>query len=264
MFSVSQLFVYPVKSLGGINLNEAAIAETGFKYDRYWTLIDDNDKCITQREIPRLSQFQLSMKEDFIVVTYNNQQIEIPKHSSTSGEIACTIWGETVLAVKEKNDYSEWFSDMLTTKVQLVRKSSNAKRPVKNHPTAAINFPDAGQYLILGESSMEYLNQRLDAPLSINRFRPNIVFHGGEPHIEDGWHIVRIGDARFEVTKACGRCKITTINQETAEVGLEPLRTLSTYRRSDGNIWFGQYLKLLSSRSKLLRVGDAIKMEELK
>jgi uncharacterized protein YcbX len=262
MFTITQLFIYPIKSLGGISLQQARIADTGFAYDRYWMLIEQDGTFITQREIPDLALFKLTDAGNSFSIRYNGQEIAISKEvpENESANIACTIFGKEVAATRENTLVSEWFSDLLKTNVQLVRKSSTPKRLVKNHPNSYINFPDASQYLILGESSLDHLNEKLATPLPMNRFRPNIVFRGGTPHVEDSWKSLQIGDAKFEITKACGRCKITTIDQESGVVGEEPLKTLSTYRLHDRNILFGQYLKLLDAGNGVIQVGDQLRV----
>ena len=76
----------------------------------------------------------------------------------------------------------------------------------------------------------------------MDRFRPNIVFTGGEPYAEDSWKNFRIGQNRFVGIKPCSRCVLTTVNQDTAKKGFEPLATLSTYRMQNNKVYFGQNL----------------------
>ncbi|MEN0046461.1 MAG: MOSC N-terminal beta barrel domain-containing protein [Bacteroidota bacterium] len=256
---VTALHIYPIKSLGGISLESAEITPIGFTYDRYWMLVDEHGKAITQRDYPILALFQLKLSEDFVHIKFKDQELKIPKVIETSEEeIECTVWGKSVIANKELFQKSDWFSDLLKAKVQLVRKSKQPKRLVKDHPDAFVNFPDSNQYLILGEESLANLNAKLSSPVPMNRFRPNIVFSGGTAHLEDQWTNIQVGESVFEVTKACARCNLTTINQETAEVGIEPLRTLAQYRRFDRKILFGQYLKVLKKGDGIIKLGDAV------
>lgn len=259
---ITNLTTYPIKSLGGIPLDTAQLTATGFAFDRYWMLVDENGKFITQREIPMLALFRLTMSEDHISVKFNNEEIKIDKATHESKEVECTLFGDKVAAIKEHPPISDWFSDMLGTNVRLVRKAESPKRAVKNHPNFYLNFPDGGQYLILGQSALDNLNSKLDAPIPINRFRPNIVFSGGMPHVEDAWRSIQIGDTVFEITKPCERCGIPAINQETGEVGIEPVPTLAKYRRFDKKILFGQYLKLVDSKSSAISIGDHLQILE--
>lgn len=256
---ITELHIYPIKSLGGIALETAETTPIGFAYDRYWMLVDENGQAITQRDHPILALFKLNLSEDFVRVEYKKQELKIPKILEQREEMECVIWGNQVIANKELPHYSHWFSEILKTKVFLVRKSILPKRTVKKHPDTFVNFPDSNQYLILGEESLANLNEKLTSPVPMNRFRPNIVFGGGTSHIEDEWNTIQIGTARFEVTKACARCNLTTINQETAEVGIEPLRTLSQYRRLDRKVLFGQYLKVAKNEMGSINIGDEVK-----
>ncbi|MEL6719116.1 MAG: MOSC N-terminal beta barrel domain-containing protein [Bacteroidota bacterium] len=255
---VTGLYVYPIKSLGGISLETAIITETGFAYDRYWMLVDENGIALTQREYPMLALFGVELLQDNVVVQLKGKELKIEKQKEDSEPMQCTLFGNGVAAIQEKAEYSEWFSDLLQTKVYLVRKATNPKRFVKNHPDAIVNFPDSNPFLILGESSLMNLNSKLDTPVPMNRFRPNIIFSESTPHIEDQWDSIQISDAIFEVTKPCARCNLTTIDQSTAAVGVEPLRTLTQYRRFDRKVLFGQYLKTINKKVGEIKVGDEL------
>ena len=73
----------------------------------------------------------------------------------------------------------------------------------------------------------------------MNRFRPNFVFSGGEPFIEDTWKDFMIGDLKFRAVKPCSRCVVTTVNQDTAEKASEPLETLAKFRNAGNKVNFG-------------------------
>jgi uncharacterized protein YcbX len=121
-----------------------------------------------------------------------------------------------------------------------------------------VSFADGYPLLIIGQASLDGLNARLTEPLPMNRFRPNLVFTGGEPHEEDNWSDFRVGTISFRGVKPCGRCVMTTIDQQTAEKGGEPLKTLATYRKNGHKILFGQNLVALSTGK--IRVGDRIEL----
>ena len=255
---VTDIYVYPIKSLAGIRLESAELSETGIQFDRYWMLVKTDGSFITQREIPQLILFQLELKADYLKVIFGDKTLTIPKTLTQLDEIECEIFGDKVLGYKESNEINDWFSTILEQAVFLVRKTDHAKRPVKNHEDSYINFSDASQYLIIGQESLKQLNTKLEEPVPMNRFRANIIFESGTAHIEDTWGEIRIGKATFQSVKPCGRCKMTTINQRTGIVGKEPLQTLATYRKTGNKILFGQYLKLLDSAEETLRVGDEI------
>jgi hypothetical protein len=80
----------------------------------------------------------------------------------------------------------------------------------------------------------------------MNRFRPNFVFSGGQPFEEDSWKTFSIGKNKFAGVKPCARCVLTTVNQDTADKGIEPLLTLSQYRKKENKVLFGQNLIALN------------------
>ena len=121
-----------------------------------------------------------------------------------------------------------------------------------------VSFADGFPFLIISQASLDDLNSRLDSPVEMNRFRPNIVVSGSKPFEEDTWKEIQIGECRFQIVKPCARCEITTINQQTAERGKEPLRTLATYRRDGNKVLFGQNMVALNTGK--ISVGDAVKI----
>ncbi len=160
-------------------------------------------------------------------------------------EEAVVIWDDTVTAREVSARHSAWFSERLGMACKLVFFPEENIRPVD--PRYKVNnehvsLADAYPLLIIGQSSLDDLNTRLESPVPMDRFRPNLVFSGGEPFEEDTWREFTVGTNRFVGVKPCARCVLTTVNQETAERGAEPLRTLATYRKRDNKILFGQNL----------------------
>lgn len=259
-FKITALYSYPIKSLGGVFLPTAELTKTGLPFDRHWMLVEADGKFTTQRAFPQLARFQLEFAKDGILVTYQGDKVKIPFniHHKPDRNIETTIWKDTVLAQKEADSINDWFSEKLETPVFLVRRALKEKRFVGNHQPTEINFPDDGQILVIGDAALAYLNEKLAEPVAMNRFRPNIVFAGGTPHLEDNWTALQIGNASFESTKSCARCQMITVNQETAEVGAEPIKTLATYRLMDKKIWFGRLIKLISEAGQNIAVGDGI------
>jgi uncharacterized protein YcbX len=111
-------------------------------------------------------------------------------------------------------------------------------------------------YLIIGQESLNDLNSRLEIPVPMDRFRPNIVFSGGVAFQEDSLRKVKIGDLEFQIVKPCARCVMTTVDQETGEKSKEPLKTLSDYRKINSKVYFGQNVVALETGK--VRIGDLI------
>ena len=121
-----------------------------------------------------------------------------------------------------------------------------------------VGFADGYPILLLSEASLDDLNSRLETPLPMNRFRPNIVVTNTEHYAEDTWKTIRIGDITLDIVKPCARCAITTTNQDTAERGKEPLKILSTYRNHEHGVIFGQ--NIIHRNQGQINIGDTVEI----
>jgi uncharacterized protein len=223
--------------------------------------VDEDGNFLTQREIPQLAVFSLTMDESSITVAYQSQSIRISKQLDEGEQIESAVFDNRVLGIKEGEEVNTWFSRILGRRVMLIRKAEAEPRYIKGHPDSIFNFQDGGQYLIVGQSALDKLNTKLTSPIQMDRFRPNMIFSGGQPHDEDKWQKVEVGGAKFARHKICARCQMIAINQETGEPGKEPLTTLSTYRKEANKIWFGLYLLLEHKGKGIVRVGDEVRVK---
>ena len=265
MFTVTEIYVYPIKGLGAVKLKKATVTETGFAYDRFWMLVDSDGECLTQRESREMALFQIELTDAGIQVSFRGESLFISNTAQETPEfMECHIWEDTVIVAKEPNTIAEWFSKQLRHQVFLVRMAPDSTRYVKRHAPSKVHFPDSSPFLVLGEASLELLNSKLEEPLSMDRFRPNIVFSGGQPHEEDDWQKITIGESQLESTKLCARCTVTTINQQTAVKGEEPLLSLSKYRLIGRKIMFGHYFKAVETFGRQISVGDSIEVSHRK
>jgi uncharacterized protein YcbX len=173
--------------------------------------------------------------------------------------IPVRIWDDEVIGQVVDPNIGEWFSDILGLPCNLVFMPKSAERKVSLKYAAkneSVSFADGMPYLLIGQASLDDLNSRLEQPVPMDRFRPNLVFSGGEGFEEDEWNQVKIGNAIFKITKPCVRCVMTTIDQATGKKNKEPLKTLSAYRNVGGKVLFGQNMSLLEGRE--IKVGDHI------
>lgn len=259
---LQDIYTYPIKSLGGIRLEKTNLEEKGLQYDRRWMLVDLEGQFLTQRKYPKMALLQTQITDDGISVVNKddpNQQILVPFESDSDRYRQVTIWEDRVKAQLVEHKISRWFSECLEIDCQLVFMPPSTERKLK--PKYAVNdesvsFADGMPYLLIGQSSLDDLNSRLDSPVPMNRFRPNFVFTGGAPFEEDEWDTITIGEAHFKITKPCARCVVTTVNQQTGQKGKEPLTTLSKYRSVDGKVLFGQNMLLLDGSE--IQVGDRV------
>jgi hypothetical protein len=168
------------------------------------------------------------------------------------------------VAIDEGPSVAEWLTAFLAVRCRLVRFPDDAKRRVDPEyagPNDEVGFADGFSFLLTSCASLDDLNQRLAAPLPMNRFRPNIVVSGGEAFEEDRWKRIRIDGITFAVVKPCARCVTTTVDQQTGEASREPLRTLATFRNVAGRgVMFGQ--NLIHGQSGTLHVGAEVAVIE--
>ena len=260
---LTQIWLYPIKSLGGISLLNAQVLGKGLRFDRRRMLVDEDNTAITQRAHPKMALFKTSISNEQLYVKFGEDSLKISlKEQDLSRPMDVTIWNDKVKAFEVGSIQSGWFSEMLGFRCKLVFFPEENERPVDQRyhvNNEDVSLADAYPFMIIGQSSLDDLNSKLQEPIPMNRFRPNFVFEGGEPYEEDQWRNFSIGDVRFVGVKRCDRCIMPTINQDTAEKGMEPLKTLASYRKRDNKIYFGQNLVALDEN--VVNVGDRIILE---
>ncbi len=267
MLKLSEIYIYPVKSLGGIRLKEAEVTDRGLQYDRRWMLIDDNNRFISQREYPQLALFSVSIQDDYLLITDNKTgKILTIGHSPIrpyNHPLNVIIWDDEVEAWEVSEIANNFFTEALGMPVRLVYMPEESYRKTDGNYSLKGNeitsFSDGYPILIIGQSSLDDLNNRLAEPITINRFRPNFVFTDGQEFEEDEWHEFTVGGLRFFGVKPCARCIMTTIDPLTGEKkGKEPLLTLNRYRKAGSKILFGQ--NVLINHVGKVAVGDEIEV----
>jgi uncharacterized protein YcbX len=265
MLTISELNIYPIKSLRGISIKSAKVTDRGFKHDRRWMLIDYFGNFMTQREYPQMALINVEIEDKGLNVYHRNKKnlgkYIIPFNISKSKTIEVLIWDDTCTAILVGKEFDKWFSKALDVECRLVYQPFESRRLVDQRyarENELVSFADGYPFLIIGQASLDDLNSKLDEPLPMNRFRPNIVFTGGEPYQEDNMKNFKLGDITFHGVKPCARCAITTTNQETAERLYEPLKTLATYRKFENKVLFG--MNLIHEGIGEVSVGDAIEI----
>lgn len=275
---ISQINIYPIKSLKGISLESSLVEERGLQYDRRWMLIDSGGMFMTQREFPRMAVVEVGIGDDLYVTAEGFGTLELPLLPETGKRLDVTIWQSICEAELYQPAANEWFSDVLGTACQLVYMPDDTRRNVSelfNRGDDVVSFADGYPLLVIGEKSLADLNSRLDEPVPMNRFRPNIVVSGSPAFAEDNWRKIRVGDANFRATKPCARCLITTVDQSSGKSGgKEPLRTLASYRMAkdimpnrlgsfglnETAVLFGQNL-IAENVGTTICVGDIVNVE---
>ena len=267
---ISEINIYPIKSLSRISLESAKISDRGLEHDRRWMLINRESNFLSQRTYPKMATIQVEIAPDGLVVSESSAgKLSIPFEPVKPRVVRSTIWRNRCRTLAYEDSVNEWFSDVLGGDVRLVRMPDSTKRlanhPYKIHPDDAVSLADGYPFLVISEGSLADLNSRLAEPVPMTRFRPNFVVTGTGPFEEDTWRKLNIGKNAFWGVKLCGRCKITMVDQQTGKQGLEPLATLASYRTfKQGRkqlVMFGQNL-IAERTGGVVRVGDAIKVME--
>jgi uncharacterized protein len=260
---VTEITIYPIKSLGGISLKSAVVEERGLRYDRRWVLADDDNRFMTQRENEQMALIDVKIENDGLHVWHRLKRIApliIPFEPQTVDIKDITIWDDIVKATRVSDEADAWFSMVLGKNCQLFYQTDDSVR--LTDPRYSItkeehtSFSDGYPILIIGQASLDKLNAQLEEPFSMKRFRTNLVFSGGQAHHEDELKYFKVGTAKLVGVKPCARCVMTTINPETAIKGKEPLKTLSKYRNVGNKILFGQNLLVVETGT--ISVGDVI------
>jgi uncharacterized protein YcbX len=257
MLKVCQLTIYPVKGLAGINVTHAKANIAGFEHDRRWMLIDVDNRFISQRTDKRLALIQIELNPDNLIARYQDQFITFGINESIGAEITTDVWDDKAYCYEVSPKLSKWFSEILGLKVRMVKLKNETSRIHHSSITSSdipVSLADGYPYLIVGTASIDELSNRMNQKIDISRFRPNIVLTTTEAHEEDLLKSFTIGSATFTNIKPCARCQVITIDQSTGLVDKNVLKTLSTYRTVDNNVYFGT--NVVCKDGGVVRVGD--------
>jgi len=247
MITLSELAIYPIKSTSQVSLQTARISPFGLEMDRRWMLIDEQGYMLTQRKYPRMCLIQGALDSENLNISAPGMTpltlpISVPENTPAS-LLKATVWQDTCQAYDCGSQAAKWFSRFLQTPARLVYFPDNEKRQVDldyAQPGDITAFSDGFPYLLIGQGSLDDLNSRLQTPVEMQRFRPNLVITGIDAFAEDNWKKIRIGDITFRLVKPCSRCSIPSINPHTAEQSAEVVKTLAGYRMRNNKIFFGQ------------------------
>jgi hypothetical protein len=216
----------------------------GFAWDRRWMLVDTAGTFLSQRRAPRMATIDVVIGMDALRISGPGMEdLEVPLEPSEGETIPVVVWDDRLNAFPVGRDADAWFSEVLRMPCRLVRQPEAHVRPVDPRDGTAddaVSLADGFPVLITSTSSLVELNSRLQDPVPMNRFRPNIVVRGATPYAEDTWRSIAGPDLTLRVAKPCARCQIVTKDQRTGVGGEEPLRTLATYRQKDHKTLFGQ------------------------
>lgn len=277
MATLTQIFLYPVKSCAGLALPEATLTSAGLRAggvrDREWMVVDDGGQFLTQRELPRMALIAPRLAGDTLELRAPGMAtLALPLAQPAAGQAltrAVGLWDDRVLADDCGEAAAAWFSAALGARCRLVRFGAAAVRQTSGAWTGGVPAPtlfaDGYPLLVIGAASLEDLNDKLvaagRAALPMNRFRPNLVIDGIDAFDEDYVDTFAFGAARLKPVKPCPRCPIPSVDQASGEVGADPLDILQAYRRNarlDGAVCFGMNCIVAAGAGERLVVGQAV------
>jgi uncharacterized protein len=265
MIKIKDLFVYPIKSCKGIGVAEIELSPTGFVGDRNWMVVDEAGVFVSQREHPKLALVEPRLTDDGLVLNAPGMT-ELSVSPSAQGMQGCEVelFGEKLPSYCAGDEPAKWFGEYLGGSFRLVARDPGFLRKggvqYPSRDEAPTSFVDNYGILVISEASRSDLNNRLVSGVPMNRFRPNIVVEGVDAYGEDYFASASAGDVTLRFVDVCYRCNMTTIDQEKAEFGQEPLQTLGRYRSSKAGVRFGNYAAVAGGIGKRLTAGSALQI----
>jgi hypothetical protein len=261
-YTLSEIIIYPVKSLAGISLTSWQVTKTGFQYDRKWMLIDDQGQFLSQRRLSKMALIKTALTAEQLILSAPDQaDLRLDLVPPYGKNIVSTIWHDQCEARHVSEEVDCWFSRFLGIDCRLVYLPDEVVRPVNANyaqVTDQVAFADGFPFLLISENSLCALNQAMQLNLAMRRFRPNLVIAGCPSYAEDSWREIRIGEIDFRLPKPCSRCAVPTIDPDTAQTGKEPLTTLNRLRKWQNKVYFGQ--NAIHNQSGTLTVGDSVQI----
>jgi len=262
---LSQVNVYPVKSVGGLSLSNAWVEKQGLMFDRRFMLALADGSMVTARKYPQMVKIQSTLTPDGLIFTAQDMQsLKIRYADFKMQEAPAQVWNDNFIAYTTTDEADDWFSQVMGQRVELLFTGEQSNR-VREKFGHNVSFADGYPLLIISQASLDELNRRSPEKHSMDQFRTNLVVAGTEPFAEDGWKRIRIGEVEFEALKPCERCIMTTVDLEKGDYRLtkEPLRTLSQFRANErGGVFFGQ--NLVAKNEGMIHAGDKIEVLEFK
>lgn len=263
---LSAIYRYPIKSAQGHSLDTVVVDRFGVSGDRRWMLIDSAGQFCTQRRLPQMALLEVDSIDRGLRLRFAGESIFLDTPGAQCNEVLATVWEHTMLARSADDIVNGWLSECFGEDLRLVFFPEDANRPVDPaylpdpEQQQQVGFADGFPLLIISQASLDDLNTRLPEPVSMDRFRPNLVIAGATPYAEDSWRRLRVGSTALAIVKPCSRCAIPSINQQTAERDPRINRVLAGYRRRDGVIYFG--MNAVVTTGEGFSVGDTVEVLE--
>jgi len=258
---VSELYIHPIKSARGIAVSSARVGDRGFEHDRRFVVVDAAGDFITQRQHPEMARVVPHIHGDILRIDAKGiGHVEVPLRPTAGAHRRVRVWGDTCDALSLGPEEGRFFERVIGAPSELCYMPDESIRPVNPAyagPDDRVSFADGFPFLLISQASLDALNARLARPVSMSRFRPNLVVTGAGAFDEDTWDAFGIGEVIFRPVKPCSRCVMVNVDPLTGEAGKEPLATLAGFRKQGGKVMFGQ--NLIFTGHGEIRVGDRLR-----
>ena len=262
---LSQINVFPVKSVGGIALSSAWVEKQGLAFDRRFMLAFSDGSMVTARKFPQMVTVKSSLVADGLIFTAEGKSpLHLKYQTFKMQESPAQVWNDSFIAYTTTDEADDWFSDVVGQRVELLFSGEQSNR-VREKLGHNVSFADGYPLLVISEASLQELNRRSSDIHSMDQFRTNLVVKGTAPFDEDSWKRIRIGEVEFEAVKPCERCILTTVDTNKGQFrgNKEPLKTLSQFRANErGGVFFGQ--NLVAKNEGVIRQNDPVEVLEYK
>jgi uncharacterized protein YcbX len=271
---ITGLRLFPVKSLGGVDLAESVVTPLGLDGDRRWAVLDRQGRTLSTLERAVLLGVRAEPTPQGVRLSGGGEVLEVSVPGAEAPTVSTTLSRVARLRAADP-EASRWLSGVVGREVVLVHQGDDLPRSVSEghggHPGDRLSLADTNPLHLVSESSVDRLRdwvaetqgeEWLGREEAVRRFRPNLVVDGEEPFAEDGWRRIRVGGATYRLGELCDRCTMTTVDHELATTK-EPIRTLARHRRWEGATWFGvRLVPELDGPTARLAVGDPVEVVE--
>lgn len=257
---VASLHVYPLKSGFASDVAIAKVELEGLSDDRRMMVVDERGRCITAREAPRLLNVRAAVDgAEILLWAAGARPLRIARSALTAASAPVSIWNDQALALDGGDEAAAWLSGFLDRICRLAVKPSKVLQAAVPGAERTASFADTAPLLLTNLASLADLARYFDGPISMARFRANVVIAGADAYAEDRWSRIRIGGVTFDVAGPCDRCVMVNLDAESADADRgDGLLSLLVERRrgADGRAYFGQFL--IPREEGRVFVGDAV------
>jgi uncharacterized protein YcbX len=258
---VAWLHVAPVKGLAIEAREHIQLGRAGVEEDRLFCLVGEDGHMLNGKRLAPVTTIGAHFDP-----TESHLELRMPGGARVSGtvrsgeRVAVAMYGGHVASGHVvEGPWAAALSEQLGRPIRLVR----LEGPGNGHDRAGAR---AGASL-LSLASLERLAREAgtEGPVDPRRFRMLIGIDGATAHEEDDWigKRVRVGEAVVVPGGNVGRCRVTTLDPDTATRDLDTLDVLARYRadaQSSEKLPFGVWARV--ERPGRVALGDEIAVED--